>query len=117
MPWPKGNIETIIDIPTKVTSENVLQNNEFGGIFCYGGIPRRCWIDEKRIMINSLSGHVWGTLLVDIEQKTVEKFDQFTEIRNSFTDISNEICRDLTVLDIDFVSDQLNSKRTHRQYL
>ena len=105
MQWPPSDdtatAETIIDIPTNITSQNVIENGAFGGIFCYGGIPDRCWINNDLMIINSLSGHNWGALLIDIKNKTIQKLDKFTEIEAFFNDIKTEICRDFCVLDVD----------------
>eukprot|EP01083_Nonionella_stella_P084989 235363_1 len=97
-------IETIIDIPTNVTSKDVLIDDQFGGIFCYGGVPIRCWINEDTMIINSLYGHVWGALIINLTQKTMCKLDEKKTIQTRWNDIGNEICRDITVLDVDYDS-------------
>lgn len=81
----------MIDIPSKVAAKDVIENGEFPGIWCYGGVPTRCWVDSETMILNSVSGHIWGALLVDIGKKTVQKL----------SDLGVGVGVDLKVLDVD----------------
>eukprot|EP01084_Bolivina_argentea_P105824 189514_1 len=89
MNWPPNKnekIKTIIDIPMNIKSEDVIENKEFGGLMTTSEqpIPRRCWIDDETLLINSQYGHKNGALIVNIKQKTVQRFDELNDIINHF---------------------------------
>ena len=99
-----GGVETVIDIPSgsEVTARAVIEEGAFPGIWCYGGVPSRCWLDEHRMVINSLCGHVWGSLLIDFRHKSAVKMHEFAEIEDHFKgSIPTEIARNFMVLDMD----------------